>query len=80
MAAHEGAGTRQREAAGFKMRVPHGPRMNHVRPDFQRDRHGGRARGADEADRVVDQRLVGTDLNQRRGKSAQAGIERRDTR
>ena len=39
--AHEGAGARQGEAAGFQMRVPHRPRVNHVRPDFERDRHVG---------------------------------------
>ena len=60
MAAHEVAGAGERQPAGFQMRVPHRPDMNHVRPDFEHDRDVG---DADEADRVVHQRFVGTDLN-----------------
>jgi hypothetical protein len=76
----EGTGTCQGETPGFQMRIPKRPGMNHVRPDLERDRDVSSAGSGGEANRVVEQCLVGPDLNERRRESAQAGIKRRYAR
>jgi hypothetical protein len=80
MRPHEGAGAGQGAAAVFQVRIPQVPSMNHVRPDFERHRDVRFARGGGEAHGIVEQRLVGADLNERRWKSAQIRIERRHPR
>ena len=56
----------ERPAAGFQMRVPQVPRMNHVWPDLQRHAHIGGTGCGGEACGVREQRLGRTHLDQRR--------------
>ena len=52
--------------------------MDHVGPDFQRHRHVRTAERGGEASRIGKQGFGRSDLDQRRRKAAQVGIERRN--
>ena len=61
--ADEHSGVAERPAAGFQMRVPQVPRMNHVWPDLQRHAHIGGTGCGGEARGVREQRLCRTHLD-----------------
>lgn len=65
----EDAGIGERAASGIEMRVPHMPRMRHMRPNLQSDGDIGRAGRCGEADGVGEQSLSGADLDEDGGKS-----------
>ena len=70
----ERARMRECAAARFEPRVPKRPRMNHVRPDFERHRVVGLAGRGGEADSIVEQGLGRTNLDQRRRQSPEIGV------
>ena len=53
----------ERSPAGFKMRVPEGEGMNHMRPDFQGHGHIGSTGRASKARGVCEQGLFCSDLD-----------------
>ena len=76
----ERARVRERAPARLEPRVPERPSMDHVRPDFEGRGDVGRAGRGGEADRVVEQGLGRTDLDQGRRQSLEIGVERREAR
>ena len=72
----EGPGMRERAPAGVEMRVPHMPRMRHVRPNFECDSNIRRSGGRRKAGGVGEQRLRRTDLNENRRKPFEIGKQR----
>ena len=77
---NERARTRKRTPAGLQARIPQRPRMNHARPNLQGDGDIGGAGGGSKTHRIVEQGLVGADLDQHRRESAQVRKERRHPR
>src|SRR5229473_4852182 len=77
---HEGARRLDRPLAGLQLGMKQRPDMDHLRPDLEFDAHVGGAGQPGEADRIVEQRLGGTDLDQQRRQAREIGIERRRER
>ena len=76
----ERARTRERAPARLEMRIPERPGVDHVWPDFERRADVGCARSCGEADRVVEQSLGRTDLDEGRRQPLKIGVERREER
>ena len=54
--------------------------MDHMRPDFERDRHVLSTSRGGETHRVVEQRLGRADLDQQRRQAPEIGIKHREAR
>src|SRR6185437_15841988 len=66
MIGHEAACAAERSPPWLQTGVPPMPRVDHMRPDFQRDGHIRRAGGPGETYRVIEQSLLGPHLDQHR--------------
>src|SRR5229473_4354179 len=77
---HEGARRFDRPLSRLQLGMKQRPDMDHLRPDLELDMHIGGAGQFGEADRVVEQRFGGADLDQQRRQASEIGVERRRER
>ena len=68
VAIHEGAGLRESCAPLRKVREEQMPSVDHRGPDPKRDVHACASGRAGQTHRIIEERLVRADLDQRRGK------------